>query len=66
MKIIVLEAVHMRTWVRLGGLAHQDEMIFIPCSYGTFYLTSKSFLGRWKKRDCFEHEVFRREFFYFQ
>ena len=31
---------------RLGGLAHLGEMIFIPCSYGIFYL---SLLCRWKK-----------------
>ena len=30
---------------RLGGLAHLGEMIFIPRSYGIFYLTSiKKFL----------------------
>ena len=35
---------------RLGGLAHLGEMIFIPRSYGIFYLTSiKKFLSSLEK-----------------
>ena len=37
---------------RLGGLARVGEMIFIPRSYGIFYLSSsKSLSCHWKKTD---------------
>ena len=49
--------------VRLDGLAQLDEMIFIPCSYGTFYLTSiKKFVMSLEK----DHIIFKRDCFYFQ
>ena len=49
--------------VQLGGLAQLGEMIFIPCSHGTFCLTSiKKFVMSLEK----DHIIFKRDFFYFQ
>ena len=44
----------------LGGLAHLGELIFIPCSYGFFYVSSiKKFVVSLVK-DCFNYIVFKR------
>ena len=51
-EFFLLGTVHIRMseLVRLGKLTHLGEMIFIPRSYGIFYLTSlKKFLCCWKK-----------------
>ena len=62
----ILGAVHMRQVARLDGLAHVSEMIFIPHSYGIFYLTLMKKFDMSMEKDCCDHVVFERELFYFQ
>ena len=44
---------------RPSGLANLGEMVFAPCSYGIFYLTSIKKFVMLLEKDCFDDVVFK-------
>ena len=50
--IFILSTAIMNTSIL--GAAHLGEMIFIPCSYGIFYLTSIKKFVKSLEKDCFD------------
>ena len=45
---------------QLSGLAHLGEMIFMPRSYGTFYLTPVRKFVMSLEKDCFDCVDFKQ------